>query len=207
MSPTPRTHLAAALGLALTAGLPGAATPPPQKPEEPPRYRISGPFAHENLPFRWIGPKATAGSPSDTSPVSKYQGSVPIGPTIGTPVRAVQPVYSGCTHERPPSKLKCTPEEPTPGVNGQGDSGVAKTVVPHGAMSISSFDPAATTRGREASIATDGSFCLLRGNVVNGLPTVTRASFAAPAEAVSVSASAATSAARTHQRRCETTLI
>ena len=41
------------------------------------------------------------------------------------------------------------PESPTPGVNGQGDSSVAKMVVPHGALSISSFEPAARIAGRE----------------------------------------------------------
>jgi len=122
-------------------------------------------------------------------------------------VRADQPVYSGCTHERPPSKLKCTPDTPTPGVNGQGDSAVAKTVVPHGARSISSFDPAARTSGRDASIATDGSFCLLRGNGLVGLPTVTRASFAAGAAAAGVSASSARAAPIQHQRSRAITLF
>ena len=73
------------------------------------------------------------------------------------------------------------PESPTPGVNGQGDSSVAKMVVPHGALSISSFEPAARIAGREASIATAGSFCLFRGNGLVGLPTVTRACVAAAA--------------------------
>ncbi len=117
------------------------------------------------------------------------------------PVRADQPVYVGCTHERPPSKLKCTPDPPTPGVNGHGASSVAKIVVPHGALSISSFEPAARTSGREASIATDGSFCLFRGNGVVGLPTVTRASFAAPADAASVSTSTASNATTGARRR------
>src|SRR5215217_4676719 len=75
------------------------------------------------------------------------------------------------------------PEVPTPGVNGHGASSVAKMVVPQGATSISSFAPAARMLGRDASIATAGSFCLLRGNGLIGLPTVTRASVAAIAGA------------------------
>jgi hypothetical protein len=39
----------ATLGLALAAGLSFAVPPPAQKPEEPPRYRVSGPHSHDNL--------------------------------------------------------------------------------------------------------------------------------------------------------------
>jgi hypothetical protein len=49
MSSTRRTHLAALLGLTLTAGL-AFSVAPPQPPAAPvPNYRISGPFTHENL--------------------------------------------------------------------------------------------------------------------------------------------------------------
>src|SRR5262245_9122565 len=49
MSLSKHVHLACALSLAAMAGLGLAAPPLPQKPEEPPRYRVSGPFTHENL--------------------------------------------------------------------------------------------------------------------------------------------------------------
>jgi hypothetical protein len=41
-------------------------------------------LAQENFPFApGLGPNASAGSPSETSPFWKYFGSVPIGPTSG----------------------------------------------------------------------------------------------------------------------------
>jgi hypothetical protein len=49
MSSSTRIHLAAALGLTLTAGLALAVAPPAAKPEQPPRYKVTGPFTHENL--------------------------------------------------------------------------------------------------------------------------------------------------------------
>jgi hypothetical protein len=104
-------------------------------------------------------------------------------------------VYSGCTQLAPLLNENEIPEVPTPGVNGQGDSSVAKIVVPHGAMSISSFAPAARMLGLEASIATAGSFCLFCGNVVSGLPTVTRASVAAAAGAARISTNSPKAAA------------
>ena len=48
MSRTTRLHLSAILALTITAGLGFAAAPPPIKPPTP-KYRISGPFTHENL--------------------------------------------------------------------------------------------------------------------------------------------------------------
>src|SRR5215211_4761067 len=81
-------------------------------------------------------------------------------------------------------------------------------VVPHGAMSISSFAPAARMLGREASIATAGSFCLLRGNGVMGLPTVTLASVAAEAGAGQAAARMTpTATAQNHPRHRRETLI
>src|SRR5215208_3455010 len=111
-----------------------------------------------------------------------------MGPTWGVPFAAVHPVYVGWTQLAPSLKENEIPDVPTPGVNGHGDSSVANTVVPHGAMSISSFAPAASVLGRDASIATAGSFCLFRGNGVVGLPTVTRASVAAAAATAKTSA-------------------
>src|SRR5262245_41490701 len=48
MSLTTRTHFAT-LCLAFAATLSQAAPPPAGKPEEPPRFRVSGPHTHENL--------------------------------------------------------------------------------------------------------------------------------------------------------------
>jgi len=96
---------------------------------------------------------------------------------------------------------KYTPETPTPGVNGHGDSSVAKTVVPQGARSISSFEPAARMVVRDASIATAGSFCLFRGNGVSGLPTVTRVSVAAAAETAKTTVPKARAASIQHRHR------
>src|SRR4029453_17937147 len=81
---------------------------------------------------------------------------------------------------------------------------VAKIVVPQGALSISSFEPAATMSGREASIATAGSFCLLRGNGSCGLPIVTSAVVAAIAVAVKINIKAT---ARTIKGQTRFTLV
>jgi hypothetical protein len=64
-----------------------------------------------------FGPKATPGSPSETSPFSKYHGNVPIGPTPGWQgesvfpgapwqLRALHPVYVGWVQLWPLSKEK-----------------------------------------------------------------------------------------------------
>src|SRR5438132_14329558 len=73
--------------------------------------------------------------------------------------------------------------------------GVNEQLLPlHGALSISSLAPATNTDSSFGSMATatDGSFCLLRGKVVLGLPTVTRASdeprLSSPAEATGLPA-------------------
>src|SRR6266436_7963635 len=83
--------------------------------------------------------------------------------------RALHPVYVGCVHDRPPSNEKYTPDTPTPGVNGQ----VVGSPALHASMSMLSFEPATTTDGSCASIATAGSFCLFCENGDAGLPTVT----------------------------------
>ena len=64
------------------------------------------------------------------------------------------------------------PDTPTPGVKGQSVGSPAA----QDSSSISSLDPAATTSGWPASIATAGSFCLFWENGVGGLPTETRVS-------------------------------
>src|SRR6516162_6325665 len=71
------------------------------------------------------------------------------------------------------------PDVPTPAVNGHGRLAVAPAV-PQGPRSISSLEPAASTIGWLASIATAGSFCLFRGKGPAGLPVVTGAPVVAP---------------------------
>jgi hypothetical protein len=78
-------------------------------------------------------------------------------------------VYVGCVHEWPPSNEKYTPETPTPSVNGH----VVGSPALHASMSMLSLEPATTTDGSWASIATAGSFCLFCENGAVGLPTVT----------------------------------
>src|SRR6478609_6670054 len=105
------------------------------------------------------------------SPVcAVHGGSAP--PTTPRQSRALSPVYVGCVHFVPLSNEKYTPELPTPGVNGH----VLSVPALHASMSISSLEPATSTLGCSASIATAGSFCLFCENGVNGLPTVTRLS-------------------------------
>ncbi len=69
-----------------------------------------------------------------------------------------------------PLKEKYTPEAPTPGVKGH----VVGSPALHVSMSMLSLDPATTTDGLLASMATAGSFCLFCEKVFVGLPTVTR---------------------------------
>src|SRR6476659_8902798 len=68
-------------------------------------------------------------------------------------------------------------------------------------MSRLSLDPAATTFGWLASIATAGSFCLFCENGPSGLPTLTRVSWAPAALAVAASATAARRPAVATRRR------
>src|SRR6266540_2594423 len=69
------------------------------------------------------------------------------------------------------------PETPTPGVNGHEMSLPALQA----STSISSLAPATTMFGESGLMATPGSFCLLLGNGVGGLPAVTRAADCAAA--------------------------
>src|SRR5439155_18504433 len=93
------------------------------------------------------------------------------------------------------------PEVPTPAVNGQ----LVGSPALQASTSISSFDPAATTEGSCASIATAGSFCLFWAKGLGGLPTETSVSVAAPAGPGSpVNAAARTMASRNANRRIRT---
>ena len=83
------------------------------------------------------------------------------------------------------------PETPTPGVNGQ----VFAVPAAHDSRSISSLEPAATTLGSLASMATAGSFCLFCENGVAGLPTDTMVSVVC-AEAATVTVAPMSAVAR-----------
>jgi hypothetical protein len=72
----------------------------------------------------------------------------------------------------PPLVENCTPETPTPGVNGQ----VVGSPASQDSRSMLSLAPAARTRGSAGFTATAGSFCLFWEKMVSLLPTVTSVS-------------------------------
>src|SRR5437764_9477033 len=96
------------------------------------------------------------------------------------------------------------PDVPTPAVNGQlGGSPAA-----HASMSISSFAPAASTKGLFASTASAGSFCLFCANGVIRLPMETRVSVAvAGIDAKSAGSKHASSALLTGARESSSGMI
>src|SRR5206468_1682697 len=82
-------------------------------------------------------------------------------------------------HVRPLLNEKYTPVSPTPRLNVPSGNEQAPCSVEasweHGCMSTSSFAPAASTVGRDASTASAGSFWAFWGWTPCGLPTLTRA--------------------------------
>jgi hypothetical protein len=72
----------------------------------------------------------------------------------------------------PPSIENCTPDTPTPGVNGQ----VVGSPASQDSRSMLSLAPAARIWGLAGLTATAGSFCLFWEKMVSLLPTVTSVS-------------------------------
>src|SRR6266511_921101 len=100
------------------------------------------------------------------------------GSTVGSQSAAVRPWYVGWVQVRPLSNEKLTADRPTPRLNVPSGNEHAPAVVDaaleHGCMSTRSLAPEASTVGREASTANEGSFWVFCGCRPVGLPTLTK---------------------------------